>query len=123
MTRSAPIDRTRSTFLPLHTPETPAPHDLHLGQANVHTPPDAPLIKTFSPGRTFPLSRRACNAVIAAMGTDAACSKVMLAGFSTTARSARAHTYSAKAPVFPPNTSSPCLNCVTFLPTASTVPA
>ena len=37
----------------------------------------------------------------AATGTAAACSNVRLAGFSTTARSSRTHTYSAKAPVSP----------------------
>ena len=47
----------------------------------------------------------------------------MFAGFSTTARSSRTETYSAKAPPFPPKTSSPGRNSVTFVPTASTVPA
>ena len=58
-----------------------------------------------------------------ATGTAAACSKVMFAGFSTTARSANTQMYSANAPVFPPKTSSPPLKLVTFLPTASTTPA
>src|SRR5438045_90521 len=58
-----------------------------------------------------------------AMLTEAACSKVMFAGLIATARFARGQTYSAKAPPRPPNTSSPGLNCVTFLPIASTVPA
>src|SRR6266542_2339889 len=39
MTRSAPIDRTISTFLVLHTPVTSAPNDLAICTANVPTPP------------------------------------------------------------------------------------
>src|SRR5271166_2048619 len=84
-----------------------------------------------------PLSRRPCNAVNVARGTEAACSNVTLSGFVTKVDSG-AHTYSAKAPwqwiqtcapescgslIHEPNTSSPGLNCVTFLPTASTWPA
>ncbi len=38
-------------------------------------------------------------------------------------RSSIAHAYSAKAPWHAPNTSSPGLNWITFLPTASTWPA
>ena len=60
--------------------------------------------------------------VNAAMGTEAACSNVTLSGLVTNADS-EAHAYSAKAPRHEPNTSSPGLNCVTFLPTASTWPA
>ena len=48
--------------------------------------------------------------------------QAMLLGFVTNADS-EVHTYSAKAPRHEPNTSSPGLNCVTFLPTASTSPA
>src|SRR6266568_354213 len=69
-----------------------------------------------------PPKRRPCNAVIAAIGTEAACSNVTLSGFTTNADSG-AHTYSAKAPLQVPNTASPGLNWVTFLPTASTWPA
>ena len=58
---------------------------------------------------------------MAATGTAAACSKVILAGFSTKAP-ADAHPYSAKAPRHVPNTASPGWNCGTFLPTASTCP-
>ena len=54
-----------SRFRVLHTPVTSAPYDFAICTANVPTPPDAPLIKTFCPGWTFPLSRRPCNAVIA----------------------------------------------------------
>src|SRR2546430_2106788 len=46
----------------------------------------------------------------------------MLAGFRANLSSV-AHAYSAKAPRDTPNTSSPGLNSVTFLPTASTWPA
>src|SRR6266581_3089145 len=38
---SAPIDRTRSTFLVLHTPVTSAPNALAICTANVPTPPAA----------------------------------------------------------------------------------
>jgi hypothetical protein len=81
MTWSAPIDRTRSTFLVLHTPVTSAPKDFAICTANVPTPPDAPLIKTFCPGRTLPSSRMACRAVSAARGTAAACSNVRVGRF------------------------------------------
>src|SRR5438445_10359534 len=74
------------------------------------------------PPRPKPPRRRPCNAVIAAIGTEAACSNVTLSGFTTNADS-EAHTYSAKAPLQVPNTASPGLNWVTFLPTASTWPA
>ncbi len=60
--------------------------------------------------------------MVADTPTAAACSKVRLAGFSTTWPSL-ADAYSAKAPVHHPNTSSPGRSCVTSLPTASTVPA
>src|SRR5438445_3147436 len=61
---------------------------------------------------------------MAATGTAAACSKVTLAGFATTAPFAGMETYAAKVlRSLPPNTSSPGLNSVTLFPTASTVPA
>src|ERR1700737_208177 len=61
---------------------------------------------------------------MAATGTPAACSKLTLAGFATTAPFAGIETYSAKAQrSLPPNTSSPGLNSVTLFPTDSTVPA
>src|ERR1039457_6492176 len=56
------------------------------------------------------------------MGQEAACSNVTLLGFMTNAAS-EVHAYSAKAPRHVPNTASPGLNWVTFLPTASTWPA
>src|SRR5215472_5797977 len=52
MTRSAPSDRTISTFSVLHTPVPSAPSDFAICTANVPMPPAAPLIKTFCPGVT-----------------------------------------------------------------------
>src|SRR6266702_3615522 len=75
-----------SIFRVLQTPVTSAPIDLAICTANVPTPPDAPLIKTFCPGWTFPLSRTPCNAVSPAIGTEAACSKVTLAGINAESR-------------------------------------
>jgi len=66
--------------------------------ANVPTPPDAPLIRTCCPGRTRAWSRSACRAVTAATGTDAACSKVTIAGFGTTlSRGTLGHLRAARA--------------------------
>src|SRR5262245_19950307 len=62
MTWSAPIEATISTFFVLHTPVTSAPNALASCTVNVPTPPDAPLTRTFCPGRTRPLSRSACKA-------------------------------------------------------------
>src|SRR6266850_53782 len=66
--------------------------------------------------------RRPCKAVNPAQATAPACSNVTLAGLITNPRS-RAHAYSAREGRPTPKTSSPGLNCVTFLPTLSTVPA
>src|SRR2546428_618758 len=118
----APIDRTVSMFLVLHTPVTRAPNVLAICTANVPTPPAAPLMRTLCPDRICPLSRSPWRAVNPAMGTAAASSNVRLAGFGANLFSA-AHTYSAKAPPRWPNTSSPARNWDTFLPTASTCPA
>jgi hypothetical protein len=107
----------------LHTPVTSAPSDLAICTANVPTPPEAPLMRTFCPGRTLPLSRSPCSAVMAATGTAAACPKLRFDGFGTSARSSRTATYSAKAPHREPNTSSPGRKRVTLRPTAATVPA
>ena len=54
MTWSAPIERTMSTFVVLHTPVTSAPKAFAICTANGPTPPDAPLIKTVCPGLTLP---------------------------------------------------------------------
>src|SRR5271157_2386640 len=116
------MDRTKPAFLVLHMPVTSAPNDLAICTANVPTPPAAPLIKTFCLDRICPLSRRPCNAVRPATDTAAACSNVTLLGFVTNADS-EVQAYSAKAPRHEPNTSSPGLNWVTFLPTACTWPA
>jgi hypothetical protein len=43
-----------STFLVLHTPVTAALKDLAICTANVPTPPDAPMIRTFCPGSIRP---------------------------------------------------------------------
>src|SRR5271157_2785438 len=116
------MDRTKPAFLVLHMPVTAAPDDLAICTANVPAPPAAPLIKTFCLDRICPLSRRPCNAVRPATDTAAACSNVTLPGFVTNDDS-EVRAYSAKAPRHEPNTSSPGLNWVTFLPTASTWPA
>ena len=42
--------RTRSILAVLHTPVTSAPKALAIWTANVPTPPEAPMISTFSPG-------------------------------------------------------------------------
>src|SRR6266851_2880834 len=102
MTWSAPIDRAVSTFLVLHTAVTSAPNDLAIWTANVPTPPDAPSTRTLWPGWMRPLSRRPSRAVIAAIGTAAASSNELLAGFSANL-SSRAHAYSANPP--------PCETC------------
>src|ERR671933_1507443 len=123
MTWSAPSDRTRSTLRVLHTPVTAAPKALAICTANVPTPPDAPVIRTVCPGCTLAMSRSACRAVKADIGTAAACSMVRLAGFGAKL-SAGAHAYSARVPVvLQPNTSLPSSSPCTFLPTASTRPA
>src|SRR4051812_39366746 len=122
MTRSAPRARACSTFRVLHTAVTSAPNTFASWIAYVPTPPDAPLISTFCPGWTLPLSRRAWRAVIPAIGTPAASSNDTLAGFRAR-RAFRAGAYSAQEAPDVPNTSSPGRNSVTSLPTSSTVPA
>ena len=71
--------------------------DLAIWTAKVPTPPEAPLIKTFCPALSCPLSRRPCSAVTPAIGTAAACSKVEFAGLSAMPTSVEV-TYSATAP-------------------------
>src|ERR1035441_8737351 len=66
--------------------------------------------------------RRPCKAVNPAQATEPACSNVTLGGLITNPRS-RAHAYSAREGRATPKTSSPALNSVTFLATASTSPA
>ena len=61
------------------------PKDLAICTAKVPTPPDAPFTSTFIPGRIFPASRMACRAEMAAIGREAACSKVIVAGFLASA--------------------------------------
>ena len=79
MTASAPSERTSSTLRVLQTPVTLAPSAFAICTANVPTPPEAPLISTFVPAPTPP-ARRPCSAVIAATGTAAACSKLIVRG-------------------------------------------
>src|SRR5438874_13396227 len=83
MTQSAPMDRTMSKFVVLHTPVTFAANDFALCTANVPTPPAEPLIKTFCPCRIRPLSRKPCSAVSAATCADAAWSNDTLADLRT----------------------------------------
>ena len=83
MTSSAPTDRTRSSFDVLHTPVTSAPSAFAICTANVPTPPPAPTISTFCPGRTFALSRSAWRAVTPEIGTAAASSNERLSGLGT----------------------------------------
>src|SRR4029453_5841502 len=54
MTRSAPIDRSASSFPVASTPVTFAPYALASCTAKVPTAPPAPLIKTLCPARTPP---------------------------------------------------------------------
>src|SRR6266540_116137 len=122
MTSAAPIDRTRSTFRVLQTPVTSVPNARAICTANVPTPPEAPLMRTFCPGWIRPSSRRPSRAVLAANGTAAACSNDRFFGFGASSPS-WTQTYSAKPPCLSTaNTSSPGRNAVTSLPTASTSP-
>src|SRR5207248_11259988 len=73
---------------------------------SIHSNPCHSHSRHHRPLHSFPTRR----------SSDLACSNVRPAGFGATAPTARLHTYSANAPSLPPNTSSPGLNCVTFLP-------
>ena len=107
----------------LHTPVTSAPSAFAICTANVPTPPAAPTISTFCPGRTFALSRSAWRAVTPEIGTAAASSNERLSGLGTSF-SGRVSANSAKEPASAtPITSSPGRNAVTAAPTAATVPA
>ena len=81
----------------LHTPVTSAPEALAICTANVPTPPDAPMIRTFCPACTCAWSRTACRAVSAETGTAAACSKDRLTGLGASLL-ARVRAYGAKEP-------------------------
>src|SRR5919204_5797979 len=106
MTWSAPIDRTRSTLLVLHTPVTCAPKALASGTAKLPTPPEAPMITTVCPGRTPPVSRSAWRAANPEIGTAAACSKVRLGGFNASWLLGT-DAYSAKDPSHQPRPQHP----------------
>src|SRR6266508_3776557 len=97
MTRSAPIDRSVSSFPVASTPVTVAPYTLASCTAKVPTAPPAPLIKTLCPGWTRPSSRTPCTAMDPDVGTAAACSNVRPAGFRSNLAS-RTVAYSANAP-------------------------
>src|SRR5512132_3803245 len=111
-----------STLLVLHTPVTSAPKALASCTAKLPTPPDAPMITTFCPGLTPPVSRTAWRAANPEIGTAAACSKVRLAGLGASWLLGT-EAYSANEPSHQPKTSSPDWACVTLLPTASMCPA
>src|SRR6266545_3929389 len=123
MTVPAPSPRSSSTFLGLQTAVTSAPNARAIWTAKVPTPPEPPLTRTRCPLWTRPWSRSACSAVLPATANVAASSNETPAGFGTTPPFAATITYSAKAPLAAPNTSSPGLSAVTLVPTASTVPA
>jgi len=78
---SAPIDRTISRFLVLHTPVTCAPNDLAICTAKVPTPPAAPLTRTLLPPESF-LIAQALQRGESGDVYEAACSKVTLSGSS-----------------------------------------
>src|SRR5215218_809504 len=122
MTWSAPIDRTISRLLVLHTPVTSAPNALASWTAKLPTPPEAPMTTTVCPGWTPPVSRSAWRAANPEIGTAAACSKVRLPGFSASWPSGT-EAYSAKDPSHQPKTASPGRSWATLGPTASTRPA
>ena len=122
MTRSAPMDRTISTFLVLHTPVTSAPNHLAICTANVPTSSRCTVNQD-------PLSRLNVSLVAKTLQCGecrhayrSRLLKCHIIGFMANADS-EVHAYSVKAPRHEPNTSSPGLNCVTLLPTASTWPA
>jgi hypothetical protein len=54
MTASAPIDRTVSICVVLHTPVTTPPNAFAICTANDPTPPAAPMTSTVCPACTFP---------------------------------------------------------------------
>ena len=83
-------------------------------------------MKIVWPAWRLPLSMTDCTAATPTVGKAEACSKVSWAGLATIEVSS-ATTISANAPevfmLIAPSTSSPGLNCVTPLPTVTTVPA
>src|SRR5215211_6114064 len=105
MTWSAPIERTISTLLVLHTPVTWAPNALANWTAKLPTPPEAPMTTTCWPGWTPPVSRSAWRAANPEIGTAAACSKLRLAGFCASWPWGT-EAYSAKDPSHQPKTGS-----------------
>ena len=125
MTLVAPSDCTSATLVVLVTPVTSAPRCLPSCTMAVPTAPDAPTTRSVSPDLTRAL-RRKSSAVVPPNESDAASSRVRLAGLSAIAPFSGITRYSAWHPIAPPGkpkTSSPTRNFVTFLPTAATVPA
>src|ERR1700691_1731228 len=68
MTRSAPIERSRSSLSLRSTPVTSAPKCLASWTAKAPIPPPAPMIRTFRPRRS-PALRRKCKAPSPPVGT------------------------------------------------------
>jgi hypothetical protein len=118
----APIDRTISRRLVLHTPVTSAPNALASWTAKLPTPPEAPMTTTCWPGWTPPVSRSAWRAANPEMGTAAASSELRLVGFRASWLSGT-EADSAKDPSHQPKTAAPGGSWVTLRPTASTRPA
>ena len=99
MTRSAPSDRTRSTFLVLQTAVTSAPNDLAICTANVPDASRAPLIRTFCPGSIRPVVAQSLQGGDPPpSGTAAASSNDRFAGFRARRASRAARTRPRRRP-------------------------
>src|SRR5690242_17290446 len=90
--------------------------------AIVPTAPDAPTMRTRSPGWTWPWSRSACSATNVGYGITAACSKDNCGGLGATLPT-DATAYWANVPRLDPYTSSPGATVSTPGPITSTNPA
>ena len=123
MTWSAPRARTRSTFAVLHTPVTSAPNAFAICTAKLPTPPDAPMISTFSPGLDAPVVADGLQRGEPGDGDGGRLLEGEVRRLRRRACRLGRAAYSAKVPSPMPNTSSPGAKPVTSAPTASTVPA
>ena len=94
MTRSAPSARSSSSRPEPSTAVTLAPRAFATCNAIEPTPPAAPLTRTVRPSASSGSTRRFNSAMMPAVGTDAACSNVTLAGLCASCR-AGADAYSA----------------------------
>src|SRR3954471_8904927 len=112
MTSSAPRDRTRSAWLPLHTPVTVAPSATASWTAIVPTAPDAPTTSTRWPGWTWPWSHSACMATNVGYGRAGGRPNDRPGGFGATLPIG-ATAYSANVPRVAPYTSAPGSNPLT----------